>query len=194
MKKDGVNTAFDLVLEDMSKVIDKIKAEIAKQTEDGRYDEAQKAMAVCKDLDALRSEVSELRKHWIEGCGTSRTAENSVHPLAQRRSSGKRGPDKKLFISFPETGQRIDGPIAARNFAEAIRLMRIEEVKKLDLKRRKRSKASLITEQRGTDKNSESRIKVGNCYILTKSTTEEKKTTLETIARKLGIKIRVEVI
>lgn len=112
--------------------------------------------------------------------------EKKVH----KKASSEKRPSTKLKITFPD-GTVINDYYAYRTFVEAIQKIGAERVMELKIKR---CRVFLVGKER-SDRYSNSQIDVGNgIYVLTHSSTEGKKRDLELIARKLKLKLKIDII
>ncbi len=186
MRKDGVNDALDLVLEEMEQIIAEHKSEITQITEAGQFDKVRDKATIGAQLEKFRIEISGFRDRWMtEPWGTIVTQTPPRPPRDIR--SVKRGPDK-LVVTFLDTGERLEHANATITFVETIRLMGVERVKALGLTSRG---GPLISEQRRTDIPHVHEVN-GHYVATTQDANAVKKKRLEDIAHKLSIKIKAE--
>ncbi len=208
MKKEGVNAAFDLLLDAMTEVIEECQLESSKKTRSGRYDEAKEDVDVCETLTVFRNDISDFRDRNLRTVILALAVfRNDISDFRDRwltefgrradtkppspRPSGEPGPriSNKLVVTFPETGERLDNPIAIENFAEALRLMSVEKVADLE---KQWSGEDLISKHQKQDKRGHPRKEVDGYYVVTHIGNKAKKKLLEEIAHRLGIKIGVQ--
>jgi len=124
-----------------------------------------------------------------EGIQARSWGKSAIHQVATHAK--QEVPPTKLVITFPKTSKRLNNPIAAESFTEAIRQMGVERVQELGLKVGSRS---LISKEEKTDSEASELREVNGYAVSTYSSTKRKKDLLERIARDLGIEIRVDIV
>lgn len=119
------------------------------------------------------------------------TEKEKTQPVQKmRQETSEKRPNTKLKVTFPD-GTILNDFYAYRTFVGAIQKIGVEQVMELGIKR---CRVFLVGKEM-SDKYSNSQIKVGNgIYVLTHSSTEGKKRDLELIARKLKLKLKVDII
>lgn len=186
MRKDGVDDALDLVMEELDKIIAEHKSEITQITEAGQFDKVKEKAEIGAHLEAFRVEISDFRDRWTTEPWSGISKKTPPGP-SQNMRSVKRGPDK-LVVTFLETGERLDHSNATITFVQAIRRMGVERVKALGLTVRG---GPMISDQRRTD--IPHIHEVDGFYVATtQDATAVKKKHLEDMARKLSIRIKAE--
>jgi len=180
MNADGITTAFDLIIEEISSISKIVKDQGASAFREGRYKEAQSLAATGERLSLFRNKVEELCEEWHNGFGLEtrgKAKKKVVRPRAHRSRL-------KIWIN----GKTFEENVAADSFILALSEIGLDRIEKLGLKVRG---IPLI----GTQK-SDKYIQrpVNGRFIMTHSSTQEKKDVLEKISKHFGIEIKVEIV
>jgi hypothetical protein len=186
MKRDGVNVAFEMILEEIEAVEAQLNQEGASAFQQSRYKDADRLSATGKKLREFRGKLETLRRECNAGID-SRTRERVKVEPAYHLASHTKGPKTNLRITL-ENGRVIQRPTAAKAMADAIEAMGVEKVKAIGLKV---SGVPLV----GTESHPKyGQLPVGRYLVCTHSNTRTKKEDLERVAKELSQKIRAEII
>ncbi|GAP21633.1 hypothetical protein [Leptolinea tardivitalis] len=189
MNQDGVNIAFELMLDEIQLVIEQLNDEGANFFKNGDYSQAGNLGSVGKELSTFREKLEKLRDEWNRGFDiTTRQRVNSKKierhiPLAKKK--GKTG----LRITFSD-GTQIKEKTAALSFVNAINKIGVERVKSLNFVVNKIPLVCLYKDKRYGP----SQYRLGQYYIITHSSTLEKKSILQDISKKINEKIEIEIV
>jgi hypothetical protein len=107
----------------------------------------------------------------------------------QEPSPGRKSPKTVLRITFPD-GTAFDDHIAARSFVKAIEKIGIERVRNLGIQ----VGGGPLVANAPSLRYGKSQHRLGDHYIMTLSSTKTKKDTLQQIAKKLGLSLRVDIV
>jgi len=96
----AVDAAFEILLEEIGKVIEKVKESGSRAFFDEKLDVAQQIISQVKDLTDFRSKVEELRRQWghlyaAQGSKVRRTISKRDRP---RLSKGLRTPERDYYV------------------------------------------------------------------------------------------------
>ena len=189
MNKDGVATAFELIIEEIEIVATEIAELGGKAFRDKAHETAQQLIESSKTLEDFRSKVTSLLEDWQSGIDVitrQRFAERRTKPAKPVRHHTK-APKTRLRVHFSD-GTTLEEYYAADTFALAIRHMGLNRVETLGLAE---NGLPLVGNVR-SDKYAQRRI--DGKYICTHSGTQTKKDHLAKIAKKLGVTAKIEII
>ncbi len=185
LDQDGVNVAFDIIFDELSEVIDQLNNEGAALFKKGDYNNAQKLGETGKDLNEFRNKLSLLQQEWNQVFDRETRLRVKPEPTV-KISKHKKSKKTLLSISFA-SGKKICYSVAADSFVSAISEMGIEAVKGLNLDV---YGVPLVSASKH-DKYCQHRA--GEYFVITHTSTSDKKELLEKIAQSLGHKISVEI-
>ncbi|NJO82756.1 MAG: hypothetical protein HC828_07970 [Blastochloris sp.] len=186
MEQDGVNVAFSLILGELENVIKDLDAEGAQAFQRRAYEEAQRLSRTGSELAKFQDNVRELQLQWINGFDTTTRERTQVERMVSL-STQTRGPRMGLRVIFPN-GKTLRDSVAAQTFLKAIEEMGVDRVKALNLKV---NNHPLISYQENDRYNQH---QLNGYYVMTHSSTDQKKRLLEEMARRLNIKMKIEVV
>ncbi len=204
MNQDGVAAAFELIIEGIETIAEEIASEGAKAFRDKAYDAAQKLSDDGKLLQEFRSKIDAMLKDWqravevpirqrFDGSRfqsllleSERTAVGTRAGLKPTRAHTK-APKSRIRVTFSD-GTTIEEYYAADTFALAIRHLGLGRVENLRMTQRN---LSLVGDIR-SDQYDQRRV--DGKYIVTHSSSSEKKDILDTIARRLGVHLDVVIV
>ncbi len=189
MNKDGVTTAFEVILDELATVIVQVNEQGAQLFKTGKYDEATRLGESGKQLERFREKLDTLRSEWIKGLDIatrSRVKIEPVNPL-QRTTRIVKSARTKLSVTF-STGKVIRDNKAAKTFALALQEIGLDRVRELG---KMPCNVPLIANQPHPTYN---QYRIGNWYVFTNTDTQTKKKLLEEIAAELGAGIQVEIV
>jgi hypothetical protein len=188
MKTDGVAAAFELIVEEIEAVASEITTQGTQAFRDKAYDIAQQLGESGKSLQSFRAKVTDLLEEWQSGIDvTTRQRFSTPRPKQTRaRRTHTKGPRTRLRVTF-DGGPTIEEYYAADTFALALKRMGFDRVVALGIKERNVPLVGDIkSDQYG-------QRRVDGKYVCTHSSTPEKKETLERVAKRLGVSLKVEI-
>jgi hypothetical protein len=183
--QDGVNIAFDFILEELGNVIEQLRDEGANLFKRGQYDDAKKLGVTGKDLDDFKVKLASLQGDWNKGF--DRETRELIKTNRVKKLTNNKSKKTVLSVSFSD-GKIYQNSVAAETFVAALKEMGLEAVKKLGIKI---SSVPLIWEKKHEKYNQH---RSGNYFVMTHSSTQNKKETLEQVAKSLGHKIQVKIV
>ena len=190
MNKDGVAAAFELIVEEIETVASEIADQGGKAFREKNYEVAVQLGESGNSLQSFRTKVVALLEEWQSGIDVTTRQRFSSTPRPKPSRLVKthtKGPKTRIRVTFDD-GQKIEEYYAADTFALALRRIGFPRVEGLKLLR---GKVPLVG---NTKSDQYVQRRVDGKYICTHSSTKEKKETLEEVAKKLGVKLKVEII
>lgn len=190
MNKDGVTTAFEVILDELATVVDEVNEQGAQLFKNGKYDEATRLGESGKQLENFREKIDQLRSEWINGLDITVRNRFKIEPVDMQyshTSSSTKSPKTRLSVTF-HNGKIIKENIASKTFALALQEIGLDRVRRLS---KILCNVPLISNQKHE---TYGQYRIGNQYIFTNTDTRTKKEVLEEIAAELGVKIQVEII
>ena len=184
LNKDSVAAAFKLVIEELDKSYQEITKQITQAHTKGDSEEVQDLLDRGKSLKAFQTRVNNLRQEWIDGI------DPRPDPQPEPIRRGGNRPPTKLKVTFPY-GERIERNSARNTFVETIDKIGIDKVRKLGLHG---NGVPLIDSAPRRDGKTFAQQKIQGWYICIYSSTLKKKEQLDEIARRLRIRLKVEII
>ena len=199
MNKDGVVTAFELIVEEIEAVAADLAEQGAKAFREKAYGVAQQLSESGQSLEDFRTKVGKLLDEWQSGIDvttrqrftTARHQElfpvNPKRPKLQSlRQTHTKSAKTRLRVTFPDGGL-IEEYIAADTFALALQRLGLARVEALGC-----TELSLPLIGNARSPNYGQR-RVENKYILTHFSTQKKKEILDRVAKRLGVAIKVQI-
>ena len=189
MKTDGVAAAFELIIEEIEAVASEIAAQGSQAFREKTYDVAQQLGESGKSLEAFRAQVTELLEEWQSGIDIT-TRQRFSTPRPKRIGTSKartKGPRTRLRVTF-DAGSTLEEHYAADTFALALQQMGFDRVAALGITERNVPLVGDIKSDQYQQR------RVDGQYVCTHSSAPEKKETLEHVAKKLGVGLRVEIV
>lgn len=185
-KRDGVTTAFEVILEELNAVIVQVNSQGAEFMRNANYLEAQRVIESGKHLQVFREKLSRLKDEWIAGHDPSvrqRVQIDNVRQISPHHKAAKTG----LSVTLPG-GRDIHHPVAADTFVEALQELGLERVKALNIRV---NGIPLVASERNYDY---TQAKVGPYWVITHSNTEYKRKLLTEIGERLGVRLIVKIV
>ncbi|MGD0651268.1 MAG: hypothetical protein ABSA97_09045 [Verrucomicrobiia bacterium] len=187
--RDGVVAAFQLIIEEIESVAQNIADQGGDAFRRKDYEKAQILGESGKNLEAFRARVAALLDDWQAGIDID--TRKRFLPTERRIkkdhvTAHEKAPKSTLRVTLP-TGDIVEEYFAADTFALAIKALGIDKVRSLNITE---TGIPLID---STKHPQYSQRKVDGWYICTHSNTHRKKEVLERIAKKLGVRIKIEV-
>ncbi len=187
---DGVNSALELVLEEISAVEAQLNHEGMLAFQKSRHQDAERLARSGKQLQDFSKKLRALKDEWSSGIDIKTRKRVKVDSSHQFKAHSK-GPKTNLRITLAK-GRVIQRPTAAAAMVDAIDMLGVEQVIALGLRA---SDVPLIGTKKSKKKYCRNgQKKLGKWLVSTHSNTISKKKQLEQIGEKLGQKIQVEII
>jgi len=189
MKTDGVAAAFELIVEEIEAVASEIADQGSAAFRDKAYDVAQQLGESGKSLQSFHAKVAGLLEEWQSGIDVkTRQRFSKARPKPARTAKAHtKGPRTRLRVAFAD-GTSIDEYYAADTFALVLQRIGFDRVAALGITERNMPLVGDIK----SDQYGQRRI--DGKYVCTHSSTPEKKETLERIAKKLAVSLKVEIV
>ncbi len=185
LNKDSVAAAFKLVIEELDKSYQEITKQITQAYANADFKKGQVLADRGKSLKAFQTRVNALRQEWIDGIGILEDPPED-DPPPYKPPAGQ----TRLRVTFPN-GERIERDSARNTFVETIQKIGIDKVRKLGLRG---NGVPLIDSAPRRDGKTFAQQKIQGWYICIYSSTLKKKEQLDEIARRLRIRLKVEII
>ncbi len=187
---DGVNSALELVLEEISAVEAQLNHEGMLAFQKSRHKDAERLAQSGKQLQDFSKKLKALKDEWSSGIDTKTRKRVKVDSSHQLKGHTK-GAKTNLRITLAN-GRVIQRPTAAAAMIDAIDALGVEQVIALDLRA---SDVPLIGTKLSEKKHCrKGQKKLGKWLVCTHSNTISKKKLLEKIGEELGQKIQVVII
>lgn len=188
MPSDRITSALEKIIDDLESEIAHLNAEGAKLFGLSQYEDATKIAELGRKLQTFRHKVAELRSDWNEVSGTTPIlSEAEEHETTGDPSVSRRKSPRKSLVVTMNDGRVISGRTAAETFTKTIVGMGIEQVKGLGLEVNREPLISDTQSERYNTAN------IDGQFVMTHSSTYQKKELLTRIANELGVEINVEV-
>jgi hypothetical protein len=189
MNRDGVATAFELIIEEIEAVAADIADQGGQAFHDKAYDIAQQLGESGKNLQEFRIRVESLLEDWQSGIDVV-TRQRFLEGQKTRKKTTIAGQSKaaktRLHVAFTD-GTTIEEYYAADTFALALRHFGLTRVEALGLTE---SGVSLVCNVRSEQYGQR---RIDGKYICTHSNTQKKKDVLDKIGKSLGVGITVKI-
>jgi hypothetical protein len=183
MNRDGVATAFELIIEEIEAVAAGINGQGIKAFNNEAYDLAQQLGESGRNLQEFKAKVESLLEDWQSGIDVTTRQRFSAHKKtrdAKKTTSHSKASKTRLHVTFSD-GTKIEEYYAADTFALALRHLGLPRVEALGLTE---SGIPLVGSVRSEQYNQR---RIDGRYICTLSNTQKKKDTLGKIAKRLGV-------
>jgi uncharacterized protein YukE len=186
MNTTEVTTAFQRLGEEIESLAEGIARQGADAFRDKRYKDAQALAKIGERLRELGRSIEGMTQEWrdLTGGFTERRSDH-VTAVCDPPIKGKRGVRKRLRVTFGD-GRTVEEHLAADTFVETLRLIGFPKVMTPGFRVRG---IPLVSR---TPSDSYQQRRVDGYYVTTHSSTAEKKEMLETLARRLALRLRVE--
>jgi len=184
MNNDGVSIAFELITDELERVADEIANQGSLAFKERRYDDAQRLSGTGKNLLGFVEKVKNLLEEWQAGVDVNVRRKIHINKIRKPQTKSQK---TRLRVKF-SNGKAIEEYFAADTFSLTIKEIGLSKVESLRLTVRG---VPLVGIQRSPDYNQR---QIDGKYVCVHSSTEEKKEMLETIAKRLGIGLKVEII
>lgn len=185
LNKDGITTAFELISEEIEIFASELNKKGEKAFQENKYQEAKQLADSGKKLENFREKVEGLLDEWQNVYDL--VARESMELKGIERPSKKtRNKRKQLRVTLKD-GTIFENKLAADTFVEVIRNIGLLKIEKLGIKVRG---FPLIGSQES--KKYQQKIIDGK-YVITHSSTEEKRKILQKVSRMLNINMQVEI-
>jgi hypothetical protein len=186
MNKDGVSIAFELITDELKRVADDISNQGAQAFKERRFDDAQRLSETGRNLDGFIEKLNNLLEEWQAGIDVNVRRKTHIDKFRNIRPR-KKSKKTRLRVRF-NSGKVIEEYFAADTFALAIKEMGFGKIETLGLSQ---EGLPLVGTKKSSDYNQR---QIDGKYVCVHSSTNRKKEILETIAGRLGIGLKVEII
>lgn len=188
MNKDGVSTGFGLITDELKRSADDISDQGSRAFKEGRYDDAKRLSETGKNLHSFIEKVNNLLREWQAGIDVNVRRKIHIDKIREIRPHTK-SKKTRLRVRF-NNSKEIEERYAADTFVLAIKEMGLQKVEALGLSAQG---LPLVGSKRSNKRNRNQR-QIDGKYVCVHSSTDRKKGTLETIASRLGVGLKVEII
>lgn len=189
MNDDSVATAFDLVISEIEQNIVDTNLQGAASFQNADYDLVGLTVEAAKRLESFKLKVMELRDEWSDHPEQFPRQENPelIEEVKRTIASHGKAPKTVLVVKFSD-GTTIYEKFAAETFVSSLVKLGLERVEALKIQL---SGLPLVS-TRSSTKYPSSRS--GRYFIVTHSSTAQKRAILEQVAKKLGESLSVNVV
>lgn len=189
MNDDGVSVAFDLILEELERVVSDVNAQGAASMRNGDYAEAETAIASGRRLAQFRDKLQVLVNEWDTVLDEPVRSQISVETSELRRTiaSVSKSPKTVLLVRFAD-GTLISERLAADTFVATIKKLGAQRVERLGMTVNRLPLLSTIK----SDTYSQARL--DGYWVMTHSSTEYKRQLLHDISSQLGELLAVDIV
>lgn len=181
MNKDNLSTAFELISFEIEAVANEITEQGSKAFKEKRYDDAQVLADTGKKLKSFGGKVDQLLNEWEIGFDpVTRTRANMPKlPFQEKKHRFKRT-KRRLHVLFKD-GSELKEYHATDTFVQTLEKIGIETIEQLGISVRG---VPLVGSSNATQYTLR---RVGAKYIITHSSTDEKKKILDEISSRLNL-------
>lgn len=203
---ENIQASISLIASEIDEIDKAVKARAVALIGEGEVDESIKMLSKVEELARIRQEVMNRLGSFEQALASAKVELSFVptttpdEPPATSRTTpvtsttsdlAGNPPDqksrKRILVHFPD-GKIVTGKTGAESMALALDKMGLENVKKLGIQV---SGVYLISDEKSENY---SQYIIGSHYIMTNLSTISKIALLERVSKKLGVKIRIEVI
>lgn len=186
---DSVDVAFELMLSELERKADDLNAEGAALFRNSEYDRAKNRADHGNHLRAFRDKIEVLRSEWLQDHATTfpKSEPAEIERFARTITSASKAPKTVLVVKFPD-GETIYEKVAADTFVRSIRKLGFERVRALGIEINRGPLISFSRPERYQYSED------GKYYIVTHSSTAQKKELLERISSGLNTPITVNIV
>jgi len=185
-----VAESFNAVISGLNHIADDIKQSCADAVMDDDYDKVDASRASAMAIKNFVQELTELATRWNQGIFNAPAPEKPQLTTNFRHGVRCKCSPTRLRITFTTHNKEIRCRTAAETFIETLRLLRFEDVAKLQ---KQVSGYPLVTKTNPNPTINRS-MQSGDWHINFPSNTQYKKSFLEEISTALKIPIRVDVV
>lgn len=188
MHKDRIGPALWKTIEALEMEIETLNAEGASLFGRSQYEDASRFAELGSKMQTFHHRISEIRSDWIEFMGAApMLGEADDREATKDENDARRKSPRKSLVVTMDGGEVISGRTAAETFAKVIAKMGVDRVKGLGIEV---NREPLISESQSQRYNT---AEIDGKYIMTHSSTAQKKDLLERIAGELGVIISVDI-
>lgn len=189
MNTDSVSAAFDLILEEIGAVVAEVHSQGAAFLSKGLYNEAENVISSAKELSKFREKLESLKQEWRVGLDATTRAKVIVEPtkVAQTIASHSKSAKTALKVKFPD-GTVFFKDSAAKTFIAALQKFGLHRVSSLG---HKLYGYPLVSKQKAPNYNP---AEVDGYWVITHSSTEDKRKQLLDIAAGLKVGLTIDVV
>lgn len=189
MGTDSVSAAFDLILEEIGAVVAEVHSQGATFLSQGQYREAESIISSAKELSKFRGKLESLKQEWLIGLDATTRAKVKVEPttVAYTIESHSKSPKTALKVKFPD-GTVLFKDSAANTFIATLQKLGLQRVSALG---HQCYKYPLVSKEKAPKYNSAA---VDGYWVMTHSSTEDKRKQLVDIATGLKVGLTVDIV
>jgi hypothetical protein len=189
MNTDSVSAAFDLILEEIGTVVSEVHSQGVAFLSNGQYQEAENVISSAKELSKFREKLDSLKREWRVGLDATTRAKVSVEAskVSHTIASHSKSPKTALQVKFPD-GTTLFKDSAAKTFTATIQKLGPERVAALGLKL---YGDPLLSRRKVPNYTS---TQVDGYWVMTHSSTVDKRKQLLDIAAGLNVELTVDVV
>ena len=186
---DSVDVAFELMLYELEQKSDELNAEGAAFFRNSEYDKAKERADHGKSLRAFRDKIELIRNEWLREHSTTfpKSEPSEIDYLIRTIASATKAPKTVLVVKFLD-GETLYEKVAADTFVQTIKKFGLEKVRQLEIEINRGLLVSKVKPERYQY------YKEGDYFIVTHSSTAQKKDILEKIAAILNVPITVNIV
>ena len=190
MNTDSVSVVFQIILEEIENVVSEVNGQGAAFLQNDDYQKAEDVITSGRKLAAFRNKLDALKQEWIVGLADPIRAKVQVASakVTHAIESAPKSPKTVLVVRFAD-GTTMSEAVAADTFAKTIRKLGLQLVGRLGMKV---NNYPLVSKQRSTATYSQTEI--DGYWVMTHSSTEDKRKKLMEIASALNIQLYVDII
>jgi len=189
MSSDSVTTAFEMILGEIESVVSEVNSQGAAFLRNNEYPKAKASIEAGEKLAAFRLKLESLKQEWVSGLDepTRRQVQVEASAVAKTFASGPKSSKTVLVVKFKD-GTVLFEHIAADTFAMAIKKLGYQRVIDLGVKV---NNFPLVSKHRSENY---SQKKIDGYFVMTHSSTEDKRDLLLKIATELNERITVDIV
>jgi hypothetical protein len=186
MNNDGVSIAFELITGELERVAEDIANQGSHAFKERRYDDVKRLSETGTNLHGFIEKVNNLLEEWQAGIDVTVRRKTRIDKF-RKVTHHKKGKKTRLRVRF-NSGKVIEEYFAADTFGLTIKELGFSRIEALGLTQ---EGIPLVGTKKSSDYNQR---RIDGKYICVHSSTNRKKEILETIASRLGIGLKVEII
>lgn len=188
MHKDRIGPALWKIIEVLEMEIETLNAEGASLFSRSQYEDASRFAELGSKMQTFHHRISEIRSDWIEFMGAApMLGEADDRETTRDQNDARRKSPRKSLVVTIDDGKVISGRTAAETFVQAIVGMGVDRVEGLGIEV---NREPLVSDSQSKKYNT---AEIDGKYIMTHSSTAQKKDLLERIADELGVIISVDI-
>ena len=185
-----VSESFNAVNAALNCIADNIKQSGADAMMIGDYNKVDSSKTLVMTLESFIKDASDLSMRWTKGIFSEQAfVTKATATYLDHQCIRSKKPKTKLRVYFPNFNKEIFCKTAIETFIESIKILRFDDVEKLNLRVSGYPLVSKIEFNKVPNRSD----KCGEWYVTFPSTTQYKKSFLEDISKALKIPIKVDI-